>query len=142
MTHSLRREQYTKQSVQTVKGTNKKRGDLKIKVHGALQLKHNANFVSVSVAEHTLKTKKVASDENPVWKEVLTFSNFRPHIGKTGMINVVNKSIMGEKIVGSAEFELPIVFRRQEKMTIDIADKSNKLSGIIVLEQCVVEKGR
>jgi len=142
LTHSLRREQYVKQSVQSVKGNMKKRGDLKIKVHGALQLKHNANFVSVTVAEHCLKTKKVASDENPVWKEILTFSNYRPHIGKTAVINVVNKGIMGERVVGSAEFELPIVFRRQEKMTIDIADKNNKLSGIIVLEQCVVEIGR
>ncbi len=95
----------------------------------------------MTVAEHCLKSKKVSSDENPVWKEILTFSNFRPHMGKTAVIEVVNKGIMGEKVVGSAEFELPIVFRRQEKMTIDIADKHNKLSGIIVLEQCVVEKG-
>ncbi len=122
VTHSLRREQYQQFSVDAVQGTNKKRGDLKIKIHGALQLRHNGNFASITIADHTLKTKKIGSDENPVWKEILTFSNFRPHIGKTGVVSISNKSaIMGEKMVGSAEFELPIVFSRQEKMSIDIA---------------------
>ena len=143
VTTSVRREQYQQFSVETIKGSNTKRGDLKIKVHGALQLRSNGNFASIKVAEHCLKTKKVQSDENPVWKEILTFSNFRPHIGKTGIISIYHKSaIMGEKLIGSAEFELPIVFGRQEKMTIDIADSKNKLSGIVVLEQCVVDSGR
>jgi len=143
VTTSVRREQYQQFSVETIKGSNTKRGDLKVKVHGALQLRSNANFASVTVAEHCLKTKKVQSDENPVWKEILTFSNFRPHVGKTGIIKIYHKSaIMGEKLIGSAEFELPIVFGRQEKMTIDIADSKNKLSGIVVLEQCVVDSGR
>merc|ERR1712228_151292 len=143
LTHSARREHYQQFSVDAVKGANKKRGDLKIKIHGALQLRHNANFASIELAEHSLKTKKVPSDPNPVWKEILTFSNFRPSIGKTAKVYIGNKgAIMGEKMIGCAEFELPIVFNRQEKMTIDIADKHNKLSGIVVLEQCVVESGR
>merc|ERR1719244_980232 len=56
---SQRREQYLNQSVESVKGTNTKRGNLMIKVHGALQLKHDGNLVDVTVAGNCLRTKKV-----------------------------------------------------------------------------------
>ena len=68
----------------------------------------------------------------------MTFSNFRPRIGKTAKIYVCHKSaIMGEKVIASAEFEVPIVFNRQEKMTIDVMDKKGKTAGLVVLEQCI-----
>eukprot|EP01083_Nonionella_stella_P013662 38417_1 len=119
ITQCSRRELYEQFSVESIKGTNNKRGDLKIRINGALQLKNAGNFASITVAEYILKTQKVASDENPVWKEILTFSNFRPHIGKTGIISIGNKSgILGEKVIGFASFELPIVFNRKEKIKI------------------------
>eukprot|EP01083_Nonionella_stella_P160221 523513_1 len=142
LAHDLRKEQYRMDAQNSIRAVGTKRGDLKIKIHGALQLKSNGNFAQITLADHTLKTKKVATDQNPVWKEILRFSNFRPQIGKTAVIAVGNKNMLRETIVASAEFELPIVFSRQEKMTIDLADSKKRLSGIVVLEQVVVDSGK
>ena len=140
ITHSPRREAYQQFSVEAIRGSNTKRGDLKIKVHNALELKNDGNFASVQIADKCLKTKEVTSSKNPIWNAIFTFGNFRPVIGKIGMISVYKSSLMGEKFIGCAEFELPIVFNRQEKITLDITHPKNEyLSGIVVLEQCVVQ---
>jgi len=119
--------------------TNRKRGDLKIEVHGAMQLKRAANVATVNVAEYRLKTNTVSCTENPIWKETLIFNNFRPDIGKTGTITVFDKSsILGLTVVGVAEFRLLDSLNVNKKMTLDIKDSKGKLSGIVVIGQTVV----
>eukprot|EP01084_Bolivina_argentea_P075512 136890_1 len=140
ITRNFKKELYDRDAFESIRGSNNKRGYLRITIYGAMQLRSRANYASITIDNETLKTKKCSTEENPVWKETLKWSNFRPHIGKTGVIRIYNKSaILGEKLVGSAEFELPTAFKKSQKMIIDICDGKNILSGIVDIEQCVVK---
>jgi len=122
---------------------NKKRGDLKIEVRCAMQLKRAANVATVSVAEYRLKTDTVSCTENPIWKETLIFNNFRPDQGKKGQITVLDKSsILGQTVVGSAEFRLLESLNVKKRMTLDLRDSKGKVSGIVVIGQTVAGRGK
>ena len=126
-------------STDNVTSSKSERGTLTINVHGAQYLMSSANYATVTVQGMKLKTKKVESEENPIWNDTLLFTKFKPSEGKTGCIKVKRNTVTGPVVVGSASFKLPAVFGKRKKQVIDLWDADKRMVGIVCLEHSVMK---
>jgi len=124
------------------KGVVNERGYLKVKVVAGVQLKHRASYCVVQVGNARLSTREVPRDEHPEWQEMLTFKNFRPDAGKKAIVTVYDHStILKDKKIGSAEYEIPMNFNKLQRDTLELkGSKGSKLKGVIILNTIIVHK--
>jgi len=131
-------------SVQTIRAPFSKeddaeRGQLRIRVEGALHLKSEGNYATVTVSGMKLRTGLVKSDLHPIWNDPLVFSNFRPDSSKFATIKVKRARKYGSVVVGSARFRLPLKFDRCKTMVLKLVDSNRNSAGVVSFEHIVIK---
>eukprot|EP01083_Nonionella_stella_P290464 988320_1 len=114
---------------------------LQLMINRALELKRDANFVSVTLDNHTIETKIVKSERNPQFFEIFIFPRFVPKVGKTCIILVGYRSLLffgKDKIIGTAKLELLTECQGPKIQLVDIYDSDNKLSGLVSVKQSII----
>ena len=119
---------------------NQHRGQLRIIIHYALEMRKDSNFAIITIGNNSLRTSIVESNPQPAWRELFIFHDFRPDINKYGTISVGNKNKLKQsKIIGTGKFHLPTIFNQEEDKLINLFDSKNKLSGLIMIGQLVIK---
>ncbi|ETO24171.1 hypothetical protein RFI_12989, partial [Reticulomyxa filosa] len=127
------------------------RGYLKVKVVAGIQLRHPGSYAVVQVGSARLSTHTVTRNEHPEWNEMITFKNFRPDPNKSfvfavisitlGIFNLFFYSVyLIDKLIGQAEFHLPLELNKLQRDTLDLISSKGKLAGVIVLNSIIVSR--
>jgi len=132
-------------SVQTIRGPlsgadNGERGELRIRVNGAMELKNEGNYATVTVSGVKSRTAVVKSDHHPIWNDALVFSHFRPDSSKFATVKVKKTGPFGSVVIGEARFRLPTRFDHHKTTVLKLLDSGRNRSGIVSLEHTVIEK--